>query len=126
MYTSIFGATVVGGLVMGAYTDIFCATLVGGLIRGVHGYIWCNTSGWVGQGHTRAYLVEQKWVDGQGRTQVYFVLQYKWVGLPGTYTGIFSAPVVFGLVRGVDGCIRCTEDGRLGNIFVLKIHDLKY
>ena len=59
MYTSIFGATVVGGLVMGAYTDIFCATLVGGLIRGVHGYIWCNTSGWVGQGHTRAYLVEQ-------------------------------------------------------------------
>ena len=92
------------------YTSIFGATVVGGLVRGVHGYILYNSSGWV----------------GQGRTQVYLVLQYKWVGLPGTYTGIFGAPVVFGLVRGVDGCIRRAEDGRLGNIFVLKIHDLKY
>jgi len=43
----------------GAYTRIFGAPVVCGLVRGVHGYIWCNSSGWIGQGRTRAYLVPQ-------------------------------------------------------------------
>jgi len=54
----------------GAYTDIFGATVVGGLVRGVHGIFGASVVGGLDV--------------GQGRTQVYLVLQYKLLGLPGT------------------------------------------